>query len=111
MLFRSEIKSQGIPDIDSLISEFFVPRIKTTPDRQVPITVGPSSINGGKKRTFPKGCTVDGIHYKNGSEAIRGLLSAGKIKKSDLPISNYNAHLWLREKYSKFGFRYERDEN
>ncbi|GAB6271736.1 MAG: hypothetical protein STSR0003_15800 [Smithella sp.] len=54
---------------------------------------------------------MDGIHYENGSDAISGLLSAGKIEENDLPTSIYNAHLWLREKYSKFGFRYERDEN
>ena len=107
----AEIQSQRLPDIDSLISKFFVPRITATPDIQVRKTVGPPSINGGKKRTFPKGCTVDEIHYKNGSKAIIGLLSAGKIQKSDLPTSSYNAHLWLREKYSEFGFRYERDEN
>lgn len=107
----AEIESQGIPDIDSLVSEFFFPRITATPGVQGPRTVGPPGINGGKKRTFPHGCTVDGIHYENGSKAISSLLSAGKIKKSDLPTSNYNAHLWLREKYSKFGFRYKRDEN
>ena len=107
----AEIKSQGIPDIESLISEFFVPRNTTTPGRHIPGTVGPPSIKGGKKRTFPRGCTVDGIHYENGSKAISGLLSAGKIEESDLPTSSYNAHLWLREKYSKFGFKYERNEN
>ncbi|MCX5827942.1 MAG: hypothetical protein NTV58_08070 [Deltaproteobacteria bacterium] len=108
----SEIGSQGIPEINSLVSEFFVPRITPTPDIQVSRTVEPRSINEGNGRTkFPNGCIVDGIHYANGSKAIRGLLSAGIIEKSDLPTSSYNAHLWLREKHSKFGFRYERDEN
>ena len=106
-----EIESQEIPEIDSLVSEFFVPRNTTTPGIQITRTVGSPSIKGRKKRTFPRGCTVDGIHYENGSNAISGLLSAGKIEESDLPTSSYNAHLWLREKYSKFGFRYERDEN
>jgi len=107
----AEIESQEIPEIDSLVSEFFVPRNTTTPGIQITRTVRSSSIKGGKKRTFPRGCTVDGIHYENGSDAISGLLSAGKIEENDLPTSSYNAHLWLREKYSKFGFRYERDEN
>lgn len=107
----AEIESQEIPEIDSLVSEFFIPRNTTTPGIQVTRTVRSPNIKGEKKRTFPRGCTVDGIHYENGNDAISGLLSAGKIEESDLPTSNYNAHLWLREKYSKFGFRYERDEN
>jgi len=107
----AEIESQGIPDIDSLISEFFVPRITTPPDIQGPRTVRPPIIKGGKKRTFPRGCTVDGIHYKYGSKAISGLISAGKVSKSDLPTSSYNAHLWLQQNCSRFGFRYKRVRN
>lgn len=66
-----------------------------------------NSTNGST--TLPKGCTVDGIHYKNGSQAIRDLLSTGKIGENDTPTSNYNAHLWLRQNSSRFGFGYERD--
>lgn len=107
----AEIESREIPEIDYLVSEFFVPKNTTTPAIQITRTMGSPSIKGGKKRTFPRGCTVDGFHYENGNDAIRDLLSAGKIEKSDLPTSSYNAHLWLREKHSKFGFKYERDEN
>jgi hypothetical protein len=110
----AEMEAQGVPAIDALLSEFFVPRIAATPDVQVqvPRTVEPFSISEGNRQTiFPSGCTVDGMHYGNGSTAIRGLLAAGKIVKNDLPTSSYNAHLWLRQNYSRFGFKYERDKS
>lgn len=63
------------------------------------------------KTVFPRGCTVDGIHYESGNEAIDALLLSGKIRKGNLPTSSYNAHKWLQENYYKFGFTYKRDEN
>ena len=107
----AKIELQEIPDVDSLISEFFIPKNTPTLGIQTPKNVRMSAIKEGKKRTFPNGYTVDEIHYGNGSKAISGLLSARKIERSDLPISSYNAHRWLCEKCSKFGFRYKRDEN
>ncbi len=107
----AEIESQGVPEIDSLVSEFFVPRIITTSETQLPITVGPLRATGaGGRASFPKGCTVDGVHYESASKATSGLISAGKVRKDDLPTSSYNAHLWLRQNSARFGFKYERDE-
>jgi len=107
----AEVESQGVPEIDSLVSEFFVPRIITTSETQLPITVGPLRATGaGGRASFPKGCTVDGVHYESASKATIGLISAGKIRKEDLPTSSYNAHLWLRKNSPRFGFKYERDE-
>lgn len=63
------------------------------------------------KTVFPRGCTVDGIHYESGNEAIDALLLSGKIRKGNLPNSSYNAHKWLQENYYKFGLTYKRDEN
>jgi hypothetical protein len=63
------------------------------------------------KRSLPRGCTVDGIHYVSGREAIDALVRKGKIKKSNLPTSSYNAHLWLSENYYGNGFTYKRDGN
>lgn len=107
----AEIESQGVPEIDSLVSEFFVPRIIATPETKPPRTVGPlrASETGGRA-SFPKGCTVDGLHYESASKATSGLISAGKVRKDDLPTSSYNAHLWLRQNSARFGFKYERDE-
>jgi len=107
----ARIELQETPDIDSLRSEFFIPRNTPTLGMQAPKNMRMTAIKEGRKRTFPNGCTVDEIHYTNGSKAINGLLSAGKIERNDLPTSSYNAHLWLREKCSRFGFRYKRDEN
>ena len=107
----AEIESQGVPEIDSLVSEFFVPRILTTSEKQLPGADGPLSANEpGGRASYPKGCTVDGVHYESASRAINGLISAGKVSKDDPPTSSYNAHLWLRQNCSRFGFRYERDE-
>src|SRR3972149_988120 len=64
----------------------------------------------GTRRILPRGCTVDGIHYESGNEAIDALLTTGKIRNGNLPTSSYNAHQWLQENYSEFGFSYERDE-
>ena len=61
--------------------------------------------------THLKGCTVDGNHYNTGSEAIGALISIGKIRKGDVPTSEYNAHRWLKENYDEFDFRYKRDDN
>lgn len=63
----------------------------------------------GKRAVLPKGCIVNGSHYESGSEAISALLENGKIKKSDLPESEYNAHKWLSDNYFNFGFTYKRD--
>jgi hypothetical protein len=63
------------------------------------------------KTVFPRGCTVDGNHYKSGSEAIDALLLSRKIRNRNLPTSSYNAHKWLQENYYEFSFTYKRDEN
>jgi hypothetical protein len=61
------------------------------------------------KTILPRGCTVNGTPYDSGSEAIHALLSRGKIRKGNVPTSSYNAHRWLKENSSKFGFSYKRD--
>ena len=71
----------------------------------------PPRTKGGKRKVLPKGCTVNGIHYENANEAIRDLISKGKLKKNDLPTSAYNAHQWLSDNYYNFGIRYKRDGN
>lgn len=68
-------------------------------------------VRHGKKKMFPRGCTVDGIHFESGNEAIVALLTTDKFRKGDLPTSNFNAHKWLKENYYEFGFSYERDKN
>lgn len=82
--------------------------------RGIPVVIRkpPNSKKNGKKRNvYPKGCTVNGIHYEKGSEAIAALLSNGKIRKTDLPTSEYNAHKWLRDNYFNYGFTYKRDKD
>jgi hypothetical protein len=105
-----EIESQEVPEIDLLISELFVPRVIAASETQ---SSRPGeqfrSSEMRKKASFPRGCTVDGIHYDSASHAINGLISAGKIRKDDIPTSSYNAHLWLRQNNSRFGFKYDRD--
>ena len=106
----ARIDSQELPEIDSLLSEFFIPNIITTPETQLPRTVKPfRPVAAHGRANFPKGCTVDGVHYESASKAIGGLISAGKVRKDALPTSSYNAHLWLRQNSSRFGFKYERD--
>jgi len=64
-----------------------------------------------KRRTIlPKGCEVDGLHFDTAAEAVRHLLLTRKIKKSDLPTGEYNAHDWLDKNRIIFGFIYVRDE-
>ena len=105
-----EIESQEVPEIDLLISESFFPRVITVSETQSPRPVEPSRHPPmGTKAIFPRGCTVDGVHYESASYAINGLISAGKIRKEDIPTSSYNAHLWLRQNSSRYGFKYERD--
>jgi len=107
----AEIESKEVPEIESLISEFFVPKFVATPDLRLPRIVEPRDpVTVNRRRTFPNGCTVDGVHYQNGARAIDGLLSSGKIEEMDLPRTSYNAHLWLMQNHSRFSFRYERDE-
>ena len=62
-----------------------------------------------KKRVFPRGCTVDGTHYDSANEAVIALIRRGKLQKSDLPQSEYNAHAWLQRKMNHFNFSYKRD--
>jgi predicted type IV restriction endonuclease len=105
-----EIESQKVPEIDLLISELFIPRVIAASETQSSRPVEPfrpREIRG--KASFPRGCTVDGVHYDSASHAINGLISAGKIRKDDIPTSSYNAHLWLRQNNSRFVFKYERD--
>ncbi len=106
----AEIESQEVPEIDSLISESFFPRVITVSETQSPRPTEPfRRPEMGVRAIFPRGCTVDGVHYESASYAISGLISAGKIRKEDIPTSSYNAHLWLRQNNSRFGFKYERD--
>jgi len=64
-----------------------------------------------KKQVFPRGCTVDGIHYDTANEAVIALIRRGKLQKADLPQSEYNAHAWLQRKMNHFNFLYKRDIN
>ena len=73
------------------------------------ISADKKSNKSGKRQVLPKGCIVNDIHYANGADAISALLEDGKIRKSDLPESEYNAHKWLRENYFNYGFTYKRD--
>lgn len=105
-----EIESQEVPEIDLLISELFIPRVITTSETQSPRPAEPFHPPETRgKAIFPRGCAVDGVHYDSASHAINGLISAGKIRKDDIPTSSYNAHLWLRQNSSRFNFKYERD--
>jgi hypothetical protein len=113
-----EIESKEVPEIDMLVSKLFVPRIIAAPETQSsspmepfrPTETGTRTSFPRKKASFPRGCTVDGVHYESANNAINGLISAGKVRKDDIPTSSYNAHLWLRQNNSRFGFKYERDE-
>ena len=63
----------------------------------------------GKKQVFPRGCTVDGNHYDSASEAVEALKRRGKLKTTNLPSSQYNAHDWLQRNMNHFNFSYRRD--
>jgi len=105
-----EIESQEIPEIDLLVSEFLVPRFIAASETQSSRPVEPfRPTERGARASFPRGCTVDGVHYESANNAINGLISAGKVRKDDIPTSSYNAHLWLRQNSSRFDFKYERD--
>jgi hypothetical protein len=80
-------------------------------DQAGSIDIPPTEKRIKTKTPFPRGCTVDGIHYESGNEAIHALLLTDKIRNSNLPTSSYNAHKWLQEHYHRFGFMYKRDEN
>lgn len=56
-----------------------------------------------------RGCTVDGVHYTSGREAIIALIDQGKIEKSALQKSSYNAHHWLHINAAKYRYAYVRD--
>lgn len=106
-----EIESKEVPEIDMLVSKYFVPRIIASSETQWSRPMEPfRPTETGARASFPRGCTVDGVHYESANNAINGLISAGKVRKDDIPTSSYNAHLWLRQNNSRFGFKYERDK-
>jgi hypothetical protein len=105
-----DIELQEVPEINLLVSEFFIPRVITTSESQPPRSAEPFRPPDTSRRAIhPRGCTVDGLHYDSASHAINDLISLGKIRIDDIPTSSYNAHLWLRQNSTRFGFKYERD--